>query len=65
MNRRREAELAVKELWKDMSAERPQDYIVWFHSGMSAEFREDRTQQLKEGKLWGIVCPDAVGMVSV
>lgn len=64
MNKRREAELAVKELWKDLP-NRPMDRVVWFHSGMSAEFREDRIQRLKDGELWGLICTDAVGMVSV
>lgn len=44
----------------------PQDQrhkIVWFHSGMSTKFRKDIIDDLKKGRIWGIVCTDAAGMV--
>lgn len=64
MNDRREAELAVEELWKDIP-ERKQERVVWYHLGMSPQFLEDRARKLKDGTLWGIVCADAAGLVSV
>ncbi|KAM6498790.1 P-loop containing nucleoside triphosphate hydrolase protein, partial [Amanita muscaria] len=36
--------------------------IVWFHSGMSPEFRRDAIEKLKDGHIWGIICTDAAGM---
>lgn len=65
MNKRREAELATEQLWKDIHEPRPRERVVWFHSGMSTQFREDRIQKLKDGHLWGLVCTDAAGMVRV
>lgn len=38
--------------------------IVWFHSGMTQEFRMDMTEKLCGGELWGMCCTDAAGMVS-
>ncbi len=63
VNRRREGKLAIEELWKDLPVE-AKEKVVWFHSGMSTEFREDRIKKLKEGQIWGMVCTDAAGMVS-
>jgi superfamily II DNA/RNA helicase len=42
-----------------------QDKIIWFHSGMSAEFREEAIKKLKNGDMWGFWCTDAAGMVRV
>jgi len=39
------------------------DKIIWFHSGMSAEFREEALAGLRTGKYWGFFCTDAAGMV--
>jgi superfamily II DNA/RNA helicase len=41
-----------------------QHKIVWFHSGMTQEFRTDMMEKLRRGELWGMCCTDAVGMVS-
>jgi len=38
--------------------------VIWFHSGMTMEFRVDAMEKLKKGELWGICCTDAAGMVS-
>lgn len=38
--------------------------VVWFHSGMSSEFRAEKIEKLRSGELWGICCTDAAGMVS-
>lgn len=65
VNKCHNAELAVWELWKDLPAsEVAADQVVWFYSGMSPQFCEDRIQKLKEGHLWGMVCTNAAGMVS-
>lgn len=39
--------------------------IVWFHSGMTIEFKEEQMERLRKGELWGIVCTNAAGMVSL
>ena len=39
------------------------DKVVWFHSGMSDDFRFDALQDLKDGKILGMCCTDAAGMV--
>ena len=41
------------------------DKIMWFHSGMSPEFREEAIENLKNGDIWGFWCTDAAGMVRV
>lgn len=64
VNKWREAELAAMQLWKDLGKQ-PWEHVVWFHSRMSAQFQEDCIQKLKDGRLWGLVCTDAAGMVSV
>ena len=38
--------------------------LEWFNSEMSAEFREQRCEDLKEGHTWGLMCTDSFGMVS-
>lgn len=42
-----------------------QDKIIWFHSGMSKEFKEVAMEKLRKGEIWGIVCTNAAGMVSL
>ena len=37
--------------------------IVWFHSGMSDEFRREVISEYEQGLIWGICCTDACGMV--
>lgn len=62
LNKRRESEKAVMELWKEL----PQPLhhkIVWFHSGMSAHFKEKTIEALQRGDIWGLICTDAAGMV--
>ncbi|PPR03854.1 hypothetical protein CVT26_000852 [Gymnopilus dilepis] len=60
-NKRLETEEAVREEWKCLPDEL-RDKIVWFHSGMSAEFRAEAIERLKKGELWGLFCTDAAGM---
>ncbi|KAG1829032.1 hypothetical protein DFJ58DRAFT_672027 [Suillus subalutaceus] len=38
--------------------------LVWFHSGMSTDFRAETIENLRKGEIWGIFCTDAAGMVS-
>lgn len=63
INRRGLSEEAVNVLWEDFPLE-ARDRVVWFHSGMSTEFREDHIRRLRSGDTWGLVCTDAAGMVS-
>ena len=37
--------------------------IVWFHSGMSDEFRREVISEYEQGLIWGICCMDTCGMV--
>ena len=37
--------------------------VVWFHSGMSMQYKEETMEKLQKGEIWGIVCTDAAGMV--
>ncbi|KAF9549257.1 hypothetical protein CPC08DRAFT_823451 [Agrocybe pediades] len=60
-NKRSETEEAVKAEWKDIPEEL-RSKIRWFHSGMSAEFREAEIKKLKDGEIWGMICTDAAGM---
>ncbi|KAF9565288.1 P-loop containing nucleoside triphosphate hydrolase protein [Agrocybe pediades] len=60
-NKRLETEDAVKAEWRDIP-EQFRDKIRWFHSGMSAEFREAEIEKLKAGEIWGMICTDAAGM---
>lgn len=41
-----------------------QHQIVWFHYGITQEFRTDMMEKLHGGELWGMCCMDAAGMVS-
>lgn len=63
-NKRLETEEAVREYWKHLPEEL-KDKIVWFHSGMSPEFREKAIEDLKRGEIWGLFCTDAAGMVII
>ncbi|KAG1718542.1 hypothetical protein EDB19DRAFT_1650189, partial [Suillus lakei] len=40
-----------------------QEKILWFHSGMTSEFRASALDKLRKGEVWGICCTDAAGMV--
>ena len=39
------------------------DQVVWYHSGMSDTFRKEVEADFKAGRIWGICCTDACGMV--
>ncbi|OBZ77631.1 ATP-dependent DNA helicase RecQ [Grifola frondosa] len=60
-NRRKEAERLTTYLRHQLPAAL-RHKIVWFHSGMSEEFRQSKLEDLKKGDIWGIVCTDAAGM---
>lgn len=38
--------------------------VVWFHAGMTEEFKRETVEKLKRGEIWGICCTDAAGLVS-
>ena len=38
--------------------------VIWFHSGMSETFRRDTIDTYEHGKILGMCCMDACGMVS-
>ncbi|KAG2741977.1 P-loop containing nucleoside triphosphate hydrolase protein [Suillus brevipes Sb2] len=38
------------------------DKVVWFHSGMSMDFRVDAMDKLRRGDIWGVCCTDTAGM---
>lgn len=40
------------------------DLIKWFNADMSATFRDEEAQKLKDGATWGLCCTDSFGMVS-
>ncbi|KZV82701.1 P-loop containing nucleoside triphosphate hydrolase protein [Exidia glandulosa HHB12029] len=60
-NARKETERVGQYLRKRIGPEL-QDKVVWFHSGMSKEFRAEKFEQFKRGELWGLACTDAAGM---
>lgn len=39
--------------------------IAWFHSTMSQEYRDEKVKEFREGKVWGMFCTDAFGLVSI
>jgi superfamily II DNA/RNA helicase len=41
-----------------------QGKVVWFHSGMSMDFRIDAMDKLHRGDIWCVCCTDAAGMLS-
>jgi superfamily II DNA helicase RecQ len=63
VNSRDQAEGVCNSLCKDLPS-RLRHKIVWFHSGMSMQFRLDTMEKLTNGEIWGICCTDAAGMVS-
>ena len=63
VNRQKESEEIVEFQWDNLLPVL-QDKVVWFHSGMSPQFRDDAIRRLRDGELWGIICTDAAGMVS-
>lgn len=63
-NQQKEAERVAEKFRADLPKEL-KDKIVWFHSGMSQQFKDDAMEKLRKGEIWGIVCTDAAGMVIV
>ena len=61
-NKRKEAENVAKKFWRDLPEELHY-MVVWFHSGMSTQYKEETMEKLRKGEIWGIVCTDAAGMV--
>jgi superfamily II DNA/RNA helicase len=58
-NKRKEAErLMEQKFWSQLPPEL-QHKVIWFHSGMSRQFKEDVMEKLRKGEIWGIVCTDA------
>jgi ATP-dependent DNA helicase RecQ len=39
--------------------------IKWFNSEMSPEFKETEFEALNTGGIWGLMCTDSFGMVSL
>lgn len=62
-NNRRETKDGARFL-RNILTQEYTDKVVWFHSGMSAVFRADQMELLRTGKIWGVCCTDAAGMVS-
>ncbi|KAF9525693.1 P-loop containing nucleoside triphosphate hydrolase protein [Crepidotus variabilis] len=63
-NKRKEAEHEAdlaREILAGLSPDL-REKIVWFHSGMSAAFREEAITGLRSGIYWGFFCTDAAGM---
>jgi superfamily II DNA helicase RecQ len=63
-NKRKECEQVAKKYQDELPPEH-WDKIIWFHSGMSKEFKEAAMEKLRKGEIWGIVCTNAAGMVSL
>ncbi|KAH9040343.1 P-loop containing nucleoside triphosphate hydrolase protein [Lactarius pseudohatsudake] len=38
------------------------DKLLWFHSGMSTDFRTKTIEKLRTTKIWGVFCTNAAGM---
>lgn len=62
VNKQHKSEEMDKKEW-DSLPPHLKEKIIWIHSGMSAEFHEDVIWKLQTGKIWGIMCTDAAGMV--
>jgi superfamily II DNA/RNA helicase len=63
-NKQKECEQVAKK-YQDELPPKHWDKIIWFHSEMSKEFKEAAMEKLRKGEIWGIVCTDAAGMVSL
>lgn len=61
-NKRTEAERISRHFRKRLRST-DRNRVPWFHSGMSPIFRKTVTADLRSGRIWGIVCTDAAGMV--
>ena len=62
-NSQLEAEKTVLFLWSWLPVH-AHDHIVWYHSGMSEEFKKETIITYKAGEILGLCCTDACGMVS-
>jgi superfamily II DNA/RNA helicase len=65
VNRRKESEEGCEHEWNNGLNHYLKTEVVWFHSGMSPCFRADKIENIKKGRIWGILCTDAAGMVSI
>jgi superfamily II DNA helicase RecQ len=63
VNKRKEAESGCVHEWSSAPDNYMKNKVVWFHSGMRSQFREETISDLREGKIWGLLCTDTAGMV--
>ena len=40
------------------------NHIMWYHSGMSEDFKREKMRAYEVGEILGLCCTDACGMVS-
>lgn len=64
MRTKKHCERAAKFL-RDRLPPEERDRIVWVHAEMTRGFNEDAMVKLRNGELYGIVCTDVAGMVSL
>ncbi|KAF9471648.1 hypothetical protein BDN70DRAFT_887875 [Pholiota conissans] len=36
--------------------------VLWFHSTMTQQYREEQVEAMRQGSVWGLCCTDAFGM---
>jgi superfamily II DNA/RNA helicase len=65
VNKQKESEEGCEQEWNNAPNHYLKTKVVWFHSGMSPHFQADKIEDLKEGQIWGILCTDTAGMVSI
>ena len=58
----KEAERAAKHL-RGLLPDGLKDKVVWFHSVMTQEYREEKTDAFRNSDVWGLCATDAFGMV--
>lgn len=58
----KETQEAVEHLWTRVPAAM-KEKIRWFHSTMTAQYREEQFEALQNGEIWGLCVTDAFGMV--
>lgn len=64
VNKRCKSEEMAKKEWDNLPPHL-REKIIWFHSGMSPKFCKNAIHKLQTGKIWGIMCTDAVGMCMI
>jgi superfamily II DNA helicase RecQ len=64
MRTKKHCERAAKFL-RDRLPSKERDRIVWVHAEMTRGFNEDAMAKLRNGELYGVVCTDVAGMVSL